>query len=100
MRHITTTISGRHGTHDAEAAVFWIFAGIIMVIAFGDALTVLAVAVAIVTIISWIYSKVERRVARNDGEMAPVTHLRPAVTGQRDLKKTSAHASWRGPSAA
>ena len=98
MRH--TIISGRHGSHHAVAAAFWILAGIIVVIAFADALTVLAVAVAIVTIISWIYSKVERRVARNDGEMAPVTHLRPALSGQRDLKKTSGHASWRGPNAA
>ena len=100
MRHIKTTLSGHRGAFDAEAVLFWIFAGIIMVIAFGDALTVLAVAVAIVTIISWIYSKVERRVARNDGEMAPVTHLRPALTGQRDLKETAAQASWRGRSAA
>ena len=98
MRHIT--INGNNGAHDAEAAVFWIFAGIIVVIAFGDALTVLAVAFAIVTTVWWIYREVEHRVDRNDAQMAPVTHLRPAVTGQRDLKKTSAHASWRGPSAA
>jgi hypothetical protein len=98
MRH--TIISGRHGSHHAVAAAFWILAGIIVVIAFADALTVLAVASAIVTTVWWIYREVEHRVDRNDAQMAPVTHLRPAVTGQRDLKKTSAHASWRGPSAA
>ncbi len=95
-----TTINGHHGTHHTVAAAFWILAGIIAVIAFGDALTLLAVAFAIVTTVWWIYRQVEHRVERNDAEMAPVTHLRPALTGQRDLKMTSAHASWRGHSAA
>jgi ABC-type Mn2+/Zn2+ transport system permease subunit len=98
MRH--TTISGHHGTHNTVAAAFWILAGIIAVIAFGDALTLLAIALTIVTTAWWIYREVEHRVKGNDAEMARVTHLRPALTGQRDLKKTSAHASWRGPSAA
>jgi hypothetical protein len=98
MRH--TIISGRHGSHHTVAAAFWILAGIIVVIAFADALTLLAFAFAIVTTVWWIYREVEHRVDRNDAEMARVTHLRPALTGQRDLKKTSAHASWRGPSAA
>jgi ABC-type Mn2+/Zn2+ transport system permease subunit len=99
MRH--TTISGHHGTHHTVAAAFWILAGTIVLIAFGDVLTLLAVAFAIVTTVWWIYREVEHRVQRNDAEMAPVTHLRPALPGQRDLKKASAaHASWRGPSAA
>jgi hypothetical protein len=91
MRHITTTISGRHGTHEVEVAVFWIVAGIIIVIAFGDALAVLAVAIAI----SWMYRKVEHRLERTDAEMAPVTRLRPGSTRQRDLKDTPARASRR-----
>jgi Na+/H+ antiporter NhaB len=91
MRHITTTISGHPGTHDVAVAVFWIFAGIIIVIVFGDALTVLAVVIAI----SWIYRKVEHRLERSQAEMAPVTHLRPELTGQRDSENTSAHASRR-----
>jgi len=91
MRHITTTISGRHGTHEVELAVFWIVAGIIIVIAFGDALAVLAVAIAI----SWMYRKVEHRLERTDAEMAPVTRLRRGSTGQRDLKDTPARASRR-----
>jgi cbb3-type cytochrome oxidase subunit 3 len=95
-----TTISGHHGTHHTVAAAVWIVAGIIAVIAFGDALALLAFALAIVSAAWWIYREVEHRVERNDAEMAPVTHLRRALTGQRDLKKTSAHASWRGPRAA
>jgi hypothetical protein len=100
MRHLTTTISGHRGTRDAEAAVFWIFAGLITVIAFGDAVAVLAIAVAIVTAISWVYRKLEHRLERNDAQMAPVTHLRPELTGQRDPKRTSADPSQHGPRAA
>lgn len=98
MRHTTTTISGRNGTHRMEAAAFWIFAAIIVVMAFGDFLILLAVALAIVTAISWIYREIERRSQRNDAEMAPVAHLRPALASYP--KKTPAHLSWRGPRAA
>ena len=100
MRHVTTTISGHRGTHEVEAAVFWICAGIITVIAFGDALTALAVVIAIVTAISWIYRKVEHRSESGAAETAPVTRLRQELTGQRDLENTSAHASRRFPRAA
>lgn len=95
MRHITTTISGHRGTHNAEAAAFWIFAGIIILIAIGDALAVLAVTIAIVTAISWIYGKVEHRSERTGAQMAPVTRLRPELTGQHVFGNTSAHASRR-----
>jgi hypothetical protein len=98
MRYTTT--SGHHGTHQTVAAAFWIVAGIIAVIAFGDALALFAVALAIVTTAWWISREVEHRVKRNESEVAPVTHLRPVLTGQRDLKKTSPHVSWRGPRAA
>jgi hypothetical protein len=94
-----TTTSGHHGTRDAEAVVFWIFAVIIMLIAFGEALTVLAAAVAIVTVISWIYRQVEQRLQRSHAEVAPVAYLRPELTGQKS-EKTSAHASRPGPRAA
>ncbi len=100
MRQSTTTISGRHGTHHAEAAVFWILAGIIVVIAGGDVLALLAVAFAIVTTLWWLYHEVEHRLERSDAEMAAVTHRRPELMGQRDPKRTSAQASWRGPRAA
>jgi cbb3-type cytochrome oxidase subunit 3 len=98
MRH--TTISGHHGTHDTVAAAFWIVAGMLAVVAFGDVLALLAFALAIVTTAWWVYREVEHRVERNDAEMALVTQLRPALTDQRDQKKTSPHASWRGPRAA
>lgn len=89
MRHIA--ISGNRGAHDWEAVAFWIFAGIIMVIAFGEALVVLAAVFVIVAAISWIFSKVERRFERSDVEIARVTHLRPALLGEGGLKVTSAH---------
>jgi hypothetical protein len=98
MGHITSTISGHRGTHDVEAAIFWIFAGLIMVIAFGDAVAVLAVAVAIVTAVAWIYRTVEHRLERNDARPAPVTHLRPELAGQHD--RASAHGLLHRPHAA
>ena len=94
MRHIT--VSGRDNARHAATTAFWIVAGIIAVIALGDALALLAVAVAMVTTARWIYREVEHRSERNDAEIAPVTHLRPAFNAQRDLKKTSARASWLG----
>ena len=94
MRH---TISGHHVAHQMVAAL-WIIAGIFAVIVVGDAFTLLALA--IVTTAWWILSGVEHRVERNHAGMTPVTHLRPALTGQRDLKETAAQASWRGRSAA
>lgn len=97
MRHIT--IGAHRDTHDAEAVAFWIFAGLIMVIAFGEALAVLAVVFAIVAATSWTYRKVERRFVRHDVELAPVTVLRPALTGAGDLKVTSGNPS-HGPRAA
>ena len=98
MRH--TTISGHHGDHDAQAAAFWILGGIIVVIAFRDVWTLVAVGLGIMATAWWISREVERRIERNEAEMTPVTRLRPALTGRPDLKKASPHASWRGPSAA
>ena len=97
-----TTSSEQHGTHLPIAEALWILAGIILLIAFGDALTLLALAFAIVTMTTawWIYRKAEHRAERSGAQLAPVTRLRPAWTGHRDRKETSAHASWRGPSAA
>ena len=103
-------INGDRGTHHAVAAAywvmaaFWIVAGIAAVIALGGGLTRLAVALAVAITEWWLISGVEdrfeRNLARSHAEMASVTHIRPALTGQRDLKKISPHASWRGPSAA
>jgi hypothetical protein len=95
MRH--TTISGHHVAHQT-IAVFWILAGIIAVIVVADAFTLLALA--IVTTAWWMFREAEHRLERKHAGMAAVIHLRPALTGRRDRKKTSAHASWRGPGAA
>jgi hypothetical protein len=95
MRH--TTISGHQVAHRTVAAL-WIIAGTIAVIVVGDAFTLLALA--IVTTAWWILSEAEHRLERKHAGMAPVIHLRAALTGRCDLKKTSAHASWRGPGAA
>ncbi|OBG31066.1 hypothetical protein [Mycobacterium sp. E3198] len=97
MRHITS--GARRDTHDAEAVAFWIFGGIIMVIAFGEALAVLAATVAVLAAVSWIYRKVERRFERND-EAAPVSALRPELTVHGGATWASAHPGWHGPRAA
>jgi uncharacterized membrane protein len=91
MQH--TTISGHHWTHHAVAA-FWALVGAIVVIAFADALSVLAIAFAIVATVWWVYRSVEHLLARDDAEMAPVTHLRSASSGERVLP------SSQGPRAA
>ncbi|OBF57481.1 hypothetical protein A5787_25205 [Mycobacterium sp. 852002-50816_SCH5313054-b] len=100
MRH--TTIGAHRDTHDAEAIAFWVFGGIIMLIAFGEALAVLAAVVAIVAAASWIYRTVERRFERNDERnaiaAAPVTPLR--LTGHGDAGWASADPRWHGPRAA
>ncbi len=85
----TTTVSEHRGTRYAEVAGFWILAGIILVIAFGDFLTLLAVALGIAAAVSWIYGTVERRWENNDAEMASVSHLRPALSGQQDLPRAA-----------
>ena len=87
MRRIA--IRGNHDTHDTEAIAFWVLAAVIMLIAFGEALAVLGIVVAIVAAISWVYRKVERRIVRNDAELAPVTDIRPGLTGADDLETTS-----------
>jgi cbb3-type cytochrome oxidase subunit 3 len=93
MSHISATTSGRHGSTDVEAVAFWIFAGIIMAIAFGDALTVLALAIAVLAAISWVYGKFARRWSRNAAKIAPVNLVRPEVTHGSDQNRTSADPS-------
>ena len=89
-------------THHPIGETVWIVAGIIVMFAFGDVLTLLALALVIVTMTTawWIDRKVERRVQRGDAGLASATHVRPALTGQHRGEKTSAHASWRGARAA
>jgi hypothetical protein len=93
MRH--TTNHGHHGAYDLEAAMFWIFGGIIVAIAFRDFLPLLAVAFAIVAAAWWVSHNVEHRVARTDAPMASVTHFRPASSGRTDLKRGSSRRGHR-----
>lgn len=58
MRHNTIGQeqgSGQHGSHHTVAAAFWIVAGVVAIVAFGDALMVLAIALVIVTAAWWIF---------------------------------------------
>ena len=93
MRH--TTNHGHHGAHDLEAAMFWIFGGIIVAIAFRDFLPLLAVAFAIVAAAWWVSRNVVHRVARADVPMASVTQFRAASSGQTDLKRGSSRRGHR-----
>jgi peptidoglycan/LPS O-acetylase OafA/YrhL len=88
--------------HYPVAEALWILTGSILLLAFGDILIMLALTVAIVAIAAawWAHRTVEHRAQRNDAEVASVTHLRPASTGHRDLKRFTAHAPWRGRSVA
>lgn len=100
------TITEHHEAHYPVAEAFWVVVGIMLLFAFGDALILLALAVAILAMAMamatawWTYRGVEHRVQGNDTEVASVTHLRPASTGRRDLKKFSAHAPWHSRSVA
>jgi hypothetical protein len=97
MRH--TTIGGHHRAHDVEAAAFWIFAAVIVVIAFSEVLALLAVGFAIVTAAWWISHHRERRAATSVSQIASVTRLLPAPSDHHEVAPTSP-APWRGPSAA
>jgi hypothetical protein len=96
MRSTTTK---RHQRSQDAVAAFWLVAGIIVMIASGDALALLIAAVAIVTVVWGMIRAIERRV-RNRTQPAPVTQLHPAMTARRDLTKTTVHGSWHGPRAA
>ena len=78
------TISG----HSPVGEAVWIVAGIIIMFAFGDAFVLSALAFGIVTMTGAWFT--HRQAERRDAEMAPVTHLRPALS---HLKKASAHGS-------
>jgi hypothetical protein len=79
----------------------WISAGIIVVLVFGDALVLSALALAIVAITTawWAYRKVEHG-GPGSTDLASVTALWPASSGRADPKTALAQATWRGPSAA
>ena len=87
---------GGHGGHPIGEAI-WIVAGIIVLMAFGDELVLLALALAIAAMATawWIRHRVGRRAQTSGAELAAVTQLR-----QRNVTRASAHASSRHPSAA
>src|ERR1700753_1846350 len=96
------TITGHHEAHYPVAEALWILAGIILLLAFGDVLILLAVAVAVIGMATawWAHRTVEHRTRRSDAGVASVTHLRTASTGHRELTKFAAHVPWRGHSVA
>jgi hypothetical protein len=100
MRH--NTITEHHESSYPIAEALWVLAGIILLLALGDILILLALTVAIVAMATvwWAHRTVEHRAQGNGAEVASVTHLRPASTGHRDLKRFTAHAPWRGHSVA
>ncbi|OBG72821.1 MULTISPECIES: hypothetical protein [unclassified Mycobacterium] len=80
------------------AEALWVLAGIVVLLAFGDAvlLVVLASAIAALAAIWWIHRDVERRARRGDAALAPVT----ALPRRRVGPSATAHGRWRGPRAA
>jgi hypothetical protein len=85
------TISG----HSPIGEAVWIIAGIIVMFAFGDAFVLSALAFGIVTVIGALFThrRAERRAQITDADMAPVTHLRPALTGRHHAEKAPGHRS-------
>lgn len=92
------TITGHHEARYPVAAALWIVAGVMLLLAVGDVVILLALAVTAVGMaITWsAHRTVVHRGQRNDVEVASVTQLRSAATGHRDLKKFSALAPWGG----
>jgi hypothetical protein len=74
----------------------WGAAGVILLLAFGDVLVVLALALVIAGVIAafWSYRQVRRE--EHGGDLAPVTQIRPAAAVRRAPTTSPIH----GPSAA
>jgi hypothetical protein len=71
-----STISGDQGTRYPIAETLWILAGIILIFAFGDGLTFLVLAFAIVTMAAtwWLHRRVQHRAdAVTDGRYVPTS---------------------------
>jgi hypothetical protein len=89
-------------SHYLIGEAVWIAAGIIMLLAFGDALVLLALALAsaAMTTAWWTHRKAQQREPVSDADLAPVSRLRPTSAIRREPKSALAQAPWRGPSAA
>jgi hypothetical protein len=74
----------------------WVVAGIILLLAFGDVLVVLALALVIAGVIAAVLSYRQVRREEHDGDLAPVTQMRPAAAVRRTPTASPIH----GPSAA
>jgi hypothetical protein len=73
----------------------WGVAGVILLLAFGDVLVVLALALVVAGVIAAVWSYRQVRREHDDRDLAPVTHLRPA-----GVDRHRATTSIQGPSAA
>ena len=93
-----SVITERRRIRRSVAVAGWGIAGAIVLIAFGDLVAVLAVALVLVIVALWMYGGVDHNAQGDDAEMAPVTPLRPSFVGRRDVQQTSPR--LRGPRAA
>ncbi|MEM6106364.1 hypothetical protein AAHS21_08860 [Mycobacterium sp. 050272] len=85
-----------NGFHHPFGEAVWGVAGIILLLAFGDVLVVLALALVIAGMIAAVWSYRQVRREQHDGDLAPVTQLRPAPA----LHGRPVATSIQGPSAA
>lgn len=94
-----TIIRQRSSAGYRIAETLWIIAGFILLLALGDVVIVLALALAAVvaTATWWIRRNAGQRAQSGDARLASVTHL---PTSQRGPKRASAHRPWHRDSAA
>lgn len=94
-----TTIRQRPDARFPIASTLWGIAGIILLVALGDVVIVLGLALAAGAIATawWVRRTAGRRALRNDVALAPVSRL-PGI--DRQPKTASAHALWHRHSAA
>lgn len=94
-----TIIRRRSDARFPITETLWVIAGAVLLLALGDVVVVLAVALAAAAIATawWIGRPAGRRAPSNQVAFASVSHL-PA--GHRAPKRASAHAPWHRPSAA
>jgi len=78
-----TTITEHHGTRYPVAETLWVLAGIILMLAFGDALALLVIALAVVAMAAawWAHRTIEHRVGSKGHVLAVVAPFVLAVLG-------------------
>jgi hypothetical protein len=92
--------SGYADSHFPIGEAVWSAAGIIILLAFGDVLLLLALVAVTAAMAAawWTYRSAARHAQTSDADLATVTQLRPGSTVQR--RRQGAPAAWHGPSAA